>query len=312
MNEENLNNFEQFEKQQLIIKVTGQVVSSNLAEFEQQALTVLSSINTKLETDEDFAEAEQNVKDCQLIENRICQARNDALNNTADIAALIQTTERLEGKYREMRLLLTRNVKTEKERRKNDIINGAKVILQGLVLQSPVKHGFQIDLKAIQEAIKGKRFIAKMQEAVDAVIETETLRLAEMETNFLANSDRIEFSEKEWPGLFPDRNTVALGLPETVTALIAGRVADHRLKMEAKARKEREDAERRAATVLPPVKSDFKPPMPPPSFCDPFSDIPAPPPTIKTIRLNVTGSTDSTTLIYALSRIPGVIEVTEG
>jgi len=314
MNEENLNQFEKFEKQQLVIKVTGQVVSSNLAEFEKQALAVLSSINTKLETDDDFAEAEQSIKDCQLVENRIFQARQDALNNTADIAALIATTERLEAKYREMRLLLTRNVKTEKERRKTDIVTNAKNVLQGLVLRSPVKHNFQIDMKSIQDAIKGKRFIAKMQEAVDEVIEAETLRLAEMENNFNFNIDKIVAAEHEFPGLFPDKNTIALGVPETVTALISGRVADYRLKQEEKARREREEAERRSAVVLPePVKYDHKPPMAPPVYPDPFSSgIPTPPPFLTTFRLIVKAQSnvDKTALLYALSRIGGVESAT--
>lgn len=240
MNETDLNNFESFENMQLVIKFTGDVQESNVTEFEKQALAVITTIKTDLQTDEDFAEAEQNAKSCKLIEQRIAQARQDAIMQTADIAALIQTTERLEAKFRDVRLLLSRSVVTEKELRKAEILNSGRNHIQGMLLHSPVKHGFILDAKAFTEAGKNKRSLAKLREAVLEVVEAETLRLASMETDFAANIATIEASEAEYPGLHPDKKQLALSPAEVVESQVAARVANFRFQQAEKERKEKE------------------------------------------------------------------------
>ena len=102
----------ELEGKELVLRITGAVEQSNLVEFEKQALLVIDGIKTTLETDNDFVEAEGNIKGCQLMENRIATARSTALANTEAIAELIKTTERLEAKFRETRLLLNGKVPT--------------------------------------------------------------------------------------------------------------------------------------------------------------------------------------------------------
>jgi hypothetical protein len=302
MNEKNLNNLESLESKQLVLKITGAVEQSNLAEFEKQALAVISSINTVLETDEQFAEAEANVKFCQQIEIRIATARSTALASTEAIAKLIATTERLEAKFRETRLSLNSKVKTEKERRKNEIINAGRNRMQGMLINSPVKHCFVFNHAVFTEASKGKRNLAKIQEAVDELIEAEELRLANMEADFADNMAMIEQSETEWPGLFPDKQNLALSAKETVLALIQGRVADHRLKVAEKARKEQEEADRKAAIVQPPPELEQTcyqgPPEPP--------ELPIVPPILRNYTLSVRSSLTLQRLVFAVQTIHGI------
>jgi len=329
---EQLYNLESLEKKELIIRITGEVQETNFDEFEKQSLIVISGINRKLETDEHFAEAEQNIKFCKTIANRIANARNDALHRTKAISELIATTSRVEAKFDEVRLILTKLVGTEKERRKNEIINSAKNRLNGLLLHSPVKHGFAIDHAAIYAAAKGKRSLAKMQEDIDEVAETEELRLSEMEIGFTGNIEKIEKTEKEWPGLFPDKQNMALSAPETVDAIIVGRVSDHRLKVEENKRKqeyesklaeEKREAERHSlqenVESIPvesepvdgiPQDSSWQPeylPMPD----DPFTDLPYP--LQKKYVITVITQSDaasSTMMADIISSLHGVIEVT--
>jgi len=280
MNENDLNNFEEFEKKQLVIKITGAVQESNLAEFEERAISVLSSIKMELETDEDFAEAEHNTKSCKLIEQRIAQARQDAIMQTADIAALIKTTSRLEDKFKTVRLALEKKVVSEKEIRKSEIINSGRNHLQGLVLYSPVKHGFSIDNKALTEASKGKRSLAKLREAVLEVVEEETLRLANMEAYFAANIETIDASEAEYPGLYPDKKTLALSPSEVVASQVSARVATFRFETAEKERKVKEAiAEKEIIASVQDVH--FPPPEKEESITQKFPEAPkfvAPPP----------------------------------
>lgn len=330
MDEQQLNNLESLEEKQLVLRISGAVEQSNLSEFEQDALAVIASINTVLDTDEQFAEAEANVKFCQQIENRIATARGTALSSTKAIAELIATTERLEVKFRETRLFLNSKVKTEKERRKSEIINGAKTRLAGLLINSAVKHGFVINHTGIMDAAKGKRSLAKMQEAVDDIAESEELRLANMEADFTANLELIDASEAEWPGLFPDKLNLALSAKDTVSALIQGRIADHRFKVTEKASKDKEEADRLAAEKLrneqeraaspgpethlppsPPVPQDsaWQPPSPPmPPLPHPL-DKPIPPPVLTRWKITAIVNGNKGAAMTAIANAPGVVSV---
>ncbi|WOB24782.1 MULTISPECIES: lambda-exonuclease family protein [Xanthomonas] len=55
----------------LHVAVTGMVTASNLADFKASAMAVLSGINRELQTDDDFANAEQTVKWCKGVEERL-------------------------------------------------------------------------------------------------------------------------------------------------------------------------------------------------------------------------------------------------
>ena len=241
----------ELEGTELVLRISGAVEQSNLTEFEEQAIAVIESINTELETDEDFATAEANIKGCQLMENRIATARSTALANTAAIAELIKTTERLEARFRETRLKLKNLVVHEKDRRKGEVMNAARKRLTDRLESSPVLHGFVVDNSAITNAAKNRRSLKNLEESVNEVIDAEVARLEELEERFAFNIGKIEEFEADWPGLFPDKKNIALGAMETVDALIIARVADHRMKVAEKARREKEEAEiERKAAIL--------------------------------------------------------------
>jgi hypothetical protein len=312
MNTDQLNNLESLEGKQLVLRISGAVEQSNMAEFEETALLVISSINTDLQTDEDFAAAEADIKSCQLIETRIHNARQDALNSTAAIATLITTTERLEAKFRETRLLLNRLVKTEKEARKNEILSGAKNHISGLLIKSPVKHGFVIDNKAIMEAAKNKRSLDKMREAVAEVVEEEILRLADLEETFLTNMEAIQAAEEQYPGIFPDKKNVALSPVDVVSAQVESRISNFRYNLEMQAKREREEHERKEAEAKrqAEVKTELHPEpvnIPtPPTFSDPFSEAP----TMRTLIVLIS-SPDPDELERKIAEIDGVLSVVQ-
>ena len=299
MNEKDLNSFQEFEKKHLVIKITGAVQESNLAEFEEKALVVLSSINMDLTTDDQFSEAEQNVKDCKLIEQRIAQARQNAIMQTTDIAAIIKTTEILEGKFRTVRLALEKKVVSEKELRKNEILTAARNHIQGMLISSSVKHGFIIDNAAIMAAAKNKRSLAKIREAIAEVIEDETLRLANMEADFSANMALIQASEVEYPGLYPDKKNLALSSSEVVESQISARVATFRFEIAEKERKEKERIEIFERAKKEPelmIVEETK------SFPEPFTT-PTPPFTVPPPRFGVSISLELRLLAAEMNRV---------
>src|SRR5690606_27899364 len=102
----------------LHIEVTGMVTASNLAEFKASAMAVLGSINRDLQTDEDFADAEQTVKWCKGVEERLDAAKSHALSQTASIDELFRTIDSVSAEARRIRLELDKLVTREKENRR--------------------------------------------------------------------------------------------------------------------------------------------------------------------------------------------------
>ena len=324
------------ENKQLVLRITGSVQQSNLKEFESAAMSVIAGIKTELKTDDDFAEAENNIKSCKLIEIRVGQARNDALQSTKEIADLVDAVERIERKFRDTRLTLERQVKTEKEKRKSEIITEAVRKIEADAFASPAKHGFSINFQAINEAMKGKKSIAKMREAVGAIVEVEKQRLVALECDYLANISAIEQSEAEFPGLFPDKKNLALSNPEVVAAQIESRVTSYKYKQKVKEdaarelaeRKAKEEEERKAREAAvdhsvggpyngPPIiiekderetevpqDSAWQPPLPP----NPFIDTPIPPPPTAPCVITILAVSDNIeALINQIKQLPGVI-----
>lgn len=327
-----MTNMKSLEGTELVLRISGAVEQSNLKEFEEQALAVISAINTNLETDEDFAEAETNIKGCQLMENRIATARSTALANTAEIAELIKTTGRLEDKFRETRLKLKNLVVHEKEKRKGEVMNAARKRLSDRLESSPVKHGFVVDHTSITNAAKNRRSLKNIEESVNEVIDAEIARLEELEERFVWNLGKIEEFEADWPGLFPDKKNIALSAMETVDATILARVADHRLKVAEKALREQEEAERKAeierkAAILEAeklaIESEYLAEISPSAsgtivdeprdyvpIIEPFVDFPIPPPIVGSYSIEVSVTTDDIIVVKeTIMAIPGVYSI---
>src|SRR5690554_2131903 len=99
----------------LLIKVEGQVKETNLATFKQTAINFISSINTDLQTDKDFADAEVMVKFCKRAEDELEQAKKHALAQTQSIDELFKTIDHLKDRLRDKRLTLDKLVKSRKD-----------------------------------------------------------------------------------------------------------------------------------------------------------------------------------------------------
>src|SRR5690606_38640236 len=99
----------------LRVEVTGMVTASNLAEFKASAMQVLGSINRDLQTDDDFANAEETVKWCKAVEDRLAATKDAVLAQTADIETVFRTMDEVSAETRRIRLELDKLVKAEKE-----------------------------------------------------------------------------------------------------------------------------------------------------------------------------------------------------
>lgn len=266
----------------LHIEVTGMVTASNLAEFKERAIAVFQGISTDLQTDTDFANAEQTVKWCGDIEDKLKAAKEHALGQTQSIDALFKAIDAISMEARAKRLELDKLVKQRKESIRGEIVErGRKAVaahydtinatLGAHALPLPV--GLAAELG---QAIKGRKTVASLNEAVDSAVANFKIAASQRADQVRANIHAFEMEVGDYGTLFPDRVSLcATKAPEDLRNLIVTRIAEHN--ESERVRQEKADEAKRAADAAAAAKVDEQPaPVPTPVATAAPSAAPAP------------------------------------
>jgi len=257
----------------LRIELTGMVTASNLAEFKASAMATLGSINRDLQTDEQFADAEQTVKWAKAVEDKLEAAKQHALSQTASIDELFRTIDDVSAETRRVRLELDKLVKAEKERRRGEIVAAGVEQVRGHyagINASLGEHArtFPAGMQHfIAEAIKGKKSLTSMRDAVAAAVAQ-----AKIDANQDADAARAcvavlaEFADHAH--LFADSvQLCASKQPEDLRNLAKARIAEHEQREQARldAERERIRAEEAAKLAAPAPEPATAAPAPSPA-----------------------------------------------
>lgn len=240
----------------LRIEVTGMVTASNLAEFKETALAAIRSVNRELTSDQDFADAEQSVKWCEEVETRLKAAKEHALSQTASIDQLFKTIDDISAEARKVRLELDKLVKARKEELRGQIVRAAQEKLSshvsklndriGWINGCPVLSVAQADFAG---AVKGKRSLASIQDAVDTELAKAKIAVSEVAGRMEANIKSLKGDAHDWGFLFPDLAAVASKPAEDFANLLAARIGTHKQAEEQRRAREAEAAAKAAQVV---------------------------------------------------------------
>ena len=226
----------------LHIEVTGMVKASNLQAFREHAVAVFGGISRDLQTDQDFANAESTVKWCKGVEEKLEAAKQHALSQTASIDELFRTIDEISESARATRLELDKLVKARKEARRLEIKQGAEQALAAHISAINKRLG-KVQLPAIAAdfagAIKGKRTISSLQDAVDTELARAKIKASEVAAGIEVNLASLRELAAEHAFLFADAQQLVLKAPDDLVATIKSRIADHQ-----QAEQRRQDAER--------------------------------------------------------------------
>lgn len=228
----------------LRIEVTGMVTASNLREFKEHALAVFAGINTDLQTDADFADAEKTVKWCGEVEERLDAAKQHALSQTASIDELFRAIDQIKAEARAKRLELDKLVKARKDGIRVEIKQEGELALRAHIETLNKRLGGKVQLPAIASdfagVMKGKKTISSLREAVN----NELLR-CKLEANALADRMDINLQTlremafgKEF--LFMDAQAIAQKSNDDLVNLVKARIAEHDAKEQARLDADRE------------------------------------------------------------------------
>lgn len=208
----------------LRIEVTGMVQHSNLAEFTEHALTVFRGIKTELLTDEDFANAEKTAAWCKDVESRLDAAKQHALSQTDTIDALFRAIDSIKEEARQKRLNLEKQVKTQKESIKANIVSDAKTALQDHInaINQSLGGNWMPKIDGnFAEAAKNKRTLSSLRGAVNDALASAKTDAALIHTTIAANRAYVG----EEMHLFPDFASVCTTAPNIFVDILASRRA---------------------------------------------------------------------------------------
>lgn len=174
----------------LRIEVEGTVIASNLVAFRETAIAAVRSVKRELSTDQDFADAEMSVKWCREVESRIDAAKAHALSQTASIDELFRALDAITDEARRVRLDLEKRVKSRKDEIRAEIVRDAQRALAKHVGQLSAElapHRVPDMHPDFAGAIKGKRSIEAMHDAVDAALASSKIAADSVARTMRAN-----------------------------------------------------------------------------------------------------------------------------
>ena len=150
-----------FEIVPLNIEVRGEVVASNFIEFRKLISESLANINKDLTTDQEFGQAETDVKSMKEVESVVSEAKETALKQAEQLHKVFAEMDEVSEEVRQARLNLEHQIKDKKQQLNAKLVEQA---IGGINVDRALAE--KTYLADIQNAIKGKRTLASMKKAV--------------------------------------------------------------------------------------------------------------------------------------------------
>lgn len=223
----------------LFVDVSGKLTTtSNLVEFRQGAELLIGSIKTDLQTDEDFANADEAIKWLSDGEKKIDSAIEQAMSRTGPLEELVRTLKDVQQNLmRNTRLKLNKQVEAQKVNRRNQIVAQAEgkfgSFLDGVNGEfASVKVNVGNVRPDFYSAIKGKKSFDSMISACN-----DALAKAKIEVNEVAAKVRKNLAliteQKEYDFLFQNKQQLAFLESDHLDLTIKNKIAEYKQQQEA-------------------------------------------------------------------------------
>ncbi len=242
----------------LNVQIHGGITSSNLDIYKESAHKFIKEINTKLDTDQDFAVAENTVKFLKSAEDRIKLVKRQALSQTVDIEAMFNTLDKMDSEFSSKRLELDKLVKAEKENKKVAICNDAnnKLIIHIDDLNENLGDAYIIHKVNFRVAIKGKRTFASIEDAANTALANAKIDVNKLFSLIETNLAHYKTAAADHVFLFMDLKTLVFKDNEAFVLIVDGRITTHKADEEKKREIEREQID--DAKVKETVETDHE------------------------------------------------------
>ena len=285
---------------EIILRISSQIVASNIDDVAASVRAEIAKVNTDLKTDDDFATAEQQVKDFKAAEDAFRAALEAALSEAQDVRKLLDTTSEIIDLLADTRLALDKQVKAQKAKVKEEIIGRTRDGIQRALagcdarLQAAMRKVLRIaELDGVlAEATKGKKSLAGLEKAAHEVLANWTALIGKTEAYMKARYAQIPADRLHLFADLDDLLALDSGFKDAIAARIAAEderqaAEKARIEAEAAAKAEAELREKIAAEKRAKAAAETQPApaietMPEPTPGEPVLEY------IITIKINTT------------------------
>ena len=213
------------------IQIQGQIsLISNLQLFGDRLNEFVENINQKPETDQDFADAEAAIKTLGKAEDALEAAMQSGLAQTASVDEMCRTVKMHKDTARTTRLMLEKLVKIRKESIRTEEIQRGKDALSEHIaalnkrLGKPYMPAIPVDFAG---AIKGKKTISSVKEAINAAIANAKIEANQIADKIQINLNSLRDLGKDYPHLFHDAAALVSKANDDLVSLIKVRIAEY-------------------------------------------------------------------------------------
>lgn len=225
-------------------------LQSNLGPFKQAAMLLVEKSREPLKTDQDFANAEAMVKVFKSTEDKLAMLIDGVMGEIVDVDAFVKDVRQISESIRQARLSTDKQVKSRKEEIKVEIVSGAVAAMMEYVSSLNAELSpFAIPSASIPsssvfaDAMKGKKALKSCHDAVDEAMALVNISLNKAAGNIKANASKYSELADGFDFLFPDIGNLISGESEWFTAIVKGRISDHKEQQERKREQEAAQAE---------------------------------------------------------------------
>ena len=218
----------------LHIEVTGSVTASNLKEFKTIAFSVFDGFPRELSTDQDFADAEKTIKWCKSVEAKLKASKEHAQGQMSSVDELFRTIDDISNEARRLRLEYEKLVEARKaELRESVVLRGRDAYAKyaDVINEQIAPCVLPLSMPDFAGAIKGKRTIESIQNAVDTAVANQKIAADSAAERIKANLAVVRNAGNDL--LFADISALCLKDKELVDMTVKQRLADHKAAQEA-------------------------------------------------------------------------------
>ena len=232
----------------LVLQVEGRVVACNIDAFRAGASAFLSRLPKpeELNSDKDFANAESAVKACTEAESKIKAAKDAGLAQMSEVDTVFRVADQIVAEIKAARLSLEKSVELRKTSIRGEIVQSGKDRFADHIYALNKRLG-RVMMPLVPAdfvgAIKGKRTVVSLQNAVDTVLANSKIAANEIADKIQANLATLD-ENKEHAFLFNDLASLAMKAPDDLQNIIKLRISEHQAEQQRKLEAEREKIRR--------------------------------------------------------------------
>tara|TARA_R110000787_G_scaffold194120_1_gene305686 strand:- start:8706 stop:10250 length:1545 start_codon:yes stop_codon:yes gene_type:complete len=212
-------------------EMNGLALTSNFDKFKEQARELIKKSREPLVTDDDFATAESLVKVFKSAEDKLSGLSEQVIGEVSDIDAFIKELKQVSEGMRQARLSTEKQVKAEKENRRQEIINKAQHDLNNHIQAQQAKlDGYALPTynADFAGAMKGKKTIESLQSAANDCLANAKIAISQ-------RADEIQRNLKSFAELATDHKLLFADLQQLLwkeegdfISAVKSRIADHK------------------------------------------------------------------------------------